>query len=424
MSSVIIIGGGVAGLMTAYEISKHKIPVTILESKNRLGGRIHTLSHPSFSQPVEAGAEFIHGNLPLTLSLLKEAGISYHAINDEMFRFEKGKPEKEKNFTEHWNKLIEKMSSLNHDMPLNGFLNEFFGDEKYAQLRASVKSFAMGFDLADISTASTKALCREWSKEMDTQYRVDGGYKKLVDYLETRCRDNNCVISMNCCAKKISWSIDEVNILTMCSRIYKANKLVVTAPVSVLQASVDNGNYLEFTPTIPQHIQAAKKIGFGAVIKIILEFTAPFWREKEKDIGFIFTGEVIPTWWTQLPVENNILTGWLGGENALALKDETDEVILDKAIHSLSTSFQIHTQELRKKLKASVIANWCNEPDINGGYSFSTTESIQAKDILWQPVNDTIFFAGEGLFQGVSSGTVEAALSTAKNTAAKVLRIL
>ena len=91
MNAVIVIGGGAAGLMTAYELSKHKIPVTILEAKKRLGGRIHTLSDTSFSQPVEAGAEFIHGDLPLTISLLKEAGITYHEVNDTMFRLEKGK---------------------------------------------------------------------------------------------------------------------------------------------------------------------------------------------------------------------------------------------------------------------------------------------------------------------------------------------
>ena len=373
---------------------------------------------------MEAGAEFIHGDLQITISLLKEAGISYQEINDNMFRFEKGKAEKEKSFAEHRDSLIKKMSSLNHDMPLSDFLNEFFGGRKYAQLRESVESFASGFDLADISTASTKALCREWSKEMDTQYRIDGGYKKLVDYLETRCRDNNCVISMNCCAKKISWSTHEVNVLTMCSHIYKASKLVVTAPVSVLQASTDSANYLEFTPTISQHVEAAKNIGFGPVIKIILEFSEPFWQEKQKDIGFIFTGEAIPTWWTQLPVKNNILTGWVGGNKAIALKDERDEAILDKAIHSLSNSFQIPAEELHKKLQASVIANWCKEPDINGGYSFYTMETTTAKNVLSKPVNDTIFFAGEALFQGIAGGTVEAALSTAKNTAAKVLKTL
>ena len=84
MNSVIIIGGGAAGLMAAYELSKHKLPVTVLEAKDRLGGRIHTINDSSFSQPIELGAEFIHGDLPLTLSLLHKAAINYHATNGKM----------------------------------------------------------------------------------------------------------------------------------------------------------------------------------------------------------------------------------------------------------------------------------------------------------------------------------------------------
>ena len=120
--------------------------------------------------------------------------------------------------------------------------------------------------------------------------------------------------------------------------------------------------------------------------------------------------------------QNNILTGWLGGEKALALKDETDEAILDKAITSLSNAFNISAGKLHQQLKAFKIANWCKEPDINGGYSFNTIESIEAKHILRQPVDDTIFFSGEALFEGIPGGTVEAALQSGKKTAQAVLK--
>ena len=63
MESVIVIGAGAAGLMAAYELSQNGKQVIILEAANRLGGRIHTISDPSFSQPIELGAEFIHGDL-------------------------------------------------------------------------------------------------------------------------------------------------------------------------------------------------------------------------------------------------------------------------------------------------------------------------------------------------------------------------
>ena len=424
MNSVIVIGGGAAGLMTAYELSKHQVQVTLLEAKNRLGGRIHTLNDNLFSQPIETGAEFIHGNLPVTLDLLKEAGIKHHVINDKMFHLEKGRLKKQQGFTDDWNVLMKQMASIEDDMSLGDFLKRYFHEDKYAGLRESVKGFAGGFDLADINTASTKALCREWSEDMGDQYRIDGGYKKLVDYLEAQCKNNGCNFSTGCCAKKISWKKHELNILTMCSRIYKGDKVILAVPVSVLQADIHSENYIEFEPSIPEHMNAAKDIGFGSVIKIILEFDKSFWKEKKDNAGFIFTNERVPTWWTQLPTDNSILTGWLGGEKANSLKDNTDQEILQIALQSLSNAFEIPVEDLKNRLKASRIANWCKEADINGGYSFNTVKSVEAKKILRQPVDDTIFFAGEALFEGTPGGTVEAALSSAKKTAQQVLKTL
>lgn len=424
MHSMIIVGGGAAGLMTAYELSKHKIQVTVLEAKSRLGGRIHTLRDNSFSQPIETGAEFIHGDLPGTLGLLKEAGIKYHVINDKMFHLEKGRLKKQRGFTDDWNILMKQMASIKEDMSLGDFLKRYFYEDRYAELRDSVKDFAGGFDLADITTASIKALYKEWSDDMGNQYRIDGGYKKLVDYLETQCKNNGCGFSTGCCAKKISWQKNEVNILTMCSRFYKGDKVILTVPVSVLQADVHSENYIEFEPSISRHIQAARDIGFGSVIKIILEFNDPFWKEKKSNAGFIFMNEQVPTWWTQLPVDNSILTGWLGSEKANSLKDNTDEEILQIALQSLSNAFAIPVEVLKLNLKASKIANWCKEADINGGYSFNTVKSVEAKKVLHQPVNDTIFFAGEALFEGAPGGTVEAALTSAKKTAQQVLKTL
>ena len=424
MKTTIVIGGGAAGLMAAYELSKQKNHVIILEAKNRLGGRIFTTNNNNFSEPIEAGAEFIHGDLPVTISLLKEAGITYQAIAGKMLQLENGKFHQQKNRDAHWNKVIKQMQQLEVDMSLDDFLNTFFSDDKYAELRKSVKDFAGGFDLADASKASVKSLFREWNNESEKQYRIDGGYVQLVNFLETQCRKNGCVIHTNCCVKKINWQKDEVNINTMCSRFFKSDKIIITVPVSVLQARDDNENYIEFSPSIPQHIQAAKNIGFGTVIKVLLEFNEAFWQQQSTNVGFILTSQKIPTWWTQLAPDNAILTGWVGGEKAVALSNKTDEEILEIALQSLCNAFAISKEDLQSKLKASSIYNWYKEPDIVGGYSYNTLESVAAKKVLRQPVDDTIFFSGEALFEGTPVGTVEAALDSGKKTASKVLATL
>ena len=95
-TDIIIIGAGAAGLMAAYTLVKAGKKVTILEARNRIGGRIHTINNKSFSKPVELGAEFIHGDLPVTLGLLKAGGI----------RFSRAGSRCGSTTTGHWNKAM------------------------------------------------------------------------------------------------------------------------------------------------------------------------------------------------------------------------------------------------------------------------------------------------------------------------------
>ncbi len=422
METIIVIGAGAAGLMAAYELSKNNKKVIVLEASTRLGGRICTLMNDSFSVPVELGAEFIHGNLPLTLGLLEQAGIKYHATKGKMYHIEKGKFKKGEDGADHWDELMKCMKELKNDLPLSEFLQQYFSDEKYESLRESAKHFAEGFDLADVSKVSTCSLYKEWSNEEHKQFRIDGGYQQLINYLESECKKNGCIIYNDCCVKKISWQKNEVNIITMCSRYFQSEKVIITVPLCVLQSDKLDLNYIEFLPAIDEYLHAAKNIGFGNVIKILLEFDEAFWQSEKKNIGFVFTGEQIPTWWTQLPEENNILTGWFGGMQTEKFNKASNEELLQYALQSLSSAFDKPADDLKIKLKAWKIINWKNEPNIGGGYSYDTVNTAKARKILNRPIQQTIFFAGEALYEGETKGTVEAALETGKAAALKVLQ--
>ena len=66
--------------------------------------------------------------------------------------------------------------------------------------------------------------------------------------------------------------------------------------------------FINFPHVLKDHIDAAKTIGNGGVIKFLMEFDEAFWLDKkfldEKNIpppSYIFTDTIIPTWWTQYP---------------------------------------------------------------------------------------------------------------------------
>ncbi|HEX7417589.1 MAG TPA: FAD-dependent oxidoreductase, partial [Steroidobacteraceae bacterium] len=63
---VLVIGAGAAGLAATRRLSDAGRSVLLLEARERIGGRIWTQSLPGFSEPVELGAEFIHGHAPAT----------------------------------------------------------------------------------------------------------------------------------------------------------------------------------------------------------------------------------------------------------------------------------------------------------------------------------------------------------------------
>src|SRR5262249_5653840 len=73
-ADVIVVGAGVAGLEAARRLSRARTRVIVLEARPRIGGRVNTLRLPGWPAPVEAGAEFVHGEPPNLMRALARAG--------------------------------------------------------------------------------------------------------------------------------------------------------------------------------------------------------------------------------------------------------------------------------------------------------------------------------------------------------------
>lgn len=415
--SIVIVGAGAAGLMAACKLSEQGHQVTVVEARDRIGGRIHTLQE-GFSSPVEAGAEFIHGELPLTQQLLTKAGAAATPMSGRPYQVYNGEISQEEPFDSQWNMLMAALAGLQSDTDIATFLNEHFPREQYEDLHHTVFGFVEGYDAADAHKASAFALRGEWSEsEEATQYHIPGGYVRIIRYLFDEITKAGGKIILSSPVKEVRWATGRATVITTRDLTLEAEKVIVTIPLGVLQ----HGD-IRFVPAI-KNLAAVNDIGFGGIVKFLFEFKHAFWEDhaarKMKKAGFIFSDAFVPTWWTQLPDKMPLLTGWLGGPKTSSISHRQED-LFEEALKSLAYIFNYPEKNIRDEIRAWHIADWVTDPYSRGAYGYAMVKTPEARVRLSTPIADTIYFAGEALYEGTAMGTVEAALTSGETVAKQI----
>lgn len=411
--SVVIVGGGIAGLSAADELLENGCTVTVLEAKERFGGRIHTIREGNL--PIELGAEFVHGKSKALLQAIHNAGLSMHDLPARNQLFENGKFEP----VRIWDKIGEIMKQIDSRAPDCSFAEFLNCQQPDARLRKLATGFVEGFDAAYTDRISARALLKaEYSAEQmegDAQARISQGYSALVEFFENRIRSHGGTLVRGALVRRIRWKNSAVE--TMVHRagsdeMFPSEAAVLTLPIGVWQA-----RQVIFEPALAEKQSAADELPFGNVSKITLVFREQWWPEA--DFGFIHApDELIPTWWSD--PRGPVLTGWAGGPRADALAKHSPAQLEAIALGILEKIFGETT--LRKHLATSHSYNWANDPQIRGAYSYIPVDGLDLPKVLGAPMEDTLFFAGEATVTDGQMGTVFGALESGLRVAREIAR--
>ena len=149
---VVVIGAGVAGLAAARRLTGAGARVAVLEARNRIGGRIHTVRDERSPLPIELGAEFVHGTAPEVMEIVGDSqlvvadtlGVRWHSDRGKLTRL---------GIERFWEQLERVMKRLDPERTPDRSFQEFLdtkpGGKSAAAQRTLASEYVQGFHAGD-----------------------------------------------------------------------------------------------------------------------------------------------------------------------------------------------------------------------------------------------------------------------------------
>jgi monoamine oxidase len=433
-ADVLVLGAGIAGLAAAERLAEAGRRVVVVEGRDRIGGRIHTVEDPESHHPIELGAEFVHGRPAGLLALIRSAGLTLDPVPE---RHERGPGHPGSPLADPRASLSRLLHTAGKaapdrsltDQPLAELLQERGGLLEPGERRIAV-AYLETFHAADPACVGTRALAENEAAEDedgDEPHRVREGYGALVRWLAEQLHPDRVELRLRTLVTSLRWREGEVRAAVRSPNgepaELVARSAVVTLPLPALLARPGAPAGVAIDPMPDSWSSAFAALHMGAAHRIVLRFDTRWWApDRQGGPGFVHgTTEPFPVWWTALPSRAPVLTGWTGGPRAAALAGRGEEAVLGAALDSLASVFGRDARELRSRLRMVWSHDWVTDQFAGGAYSYGGVGAIGARAALTPPVAGTLFLAGEAIAERGRNGTVHGALESGQRAAARLL---
>ncbi len=433
---VAIVGAGAAGLAAAFRLSREGVSVALLESRGRVGGRVWTRRRAGWPVPLELGPEFVHGRDEEFFRLLAEANLAAVRLPDAHVEIAGSRV---RPLTDLWGKFdaMTRRIGRGADARDRSVAEELRRRRRSftSEERRLLTTMVEGYDASPIEKASAKALStagepptRDDDDDDRAQFRPIDGYGALVDWLLGRIDPSRAKLFRSTVVRRIAWSRRGGTRILTNEGEFRAARVLVTVPVGVLRAPAGSPGAIAFDPDPPALRRAVSGLAMGDVVRLVLRFREPFWREAPRlkrsghgGANFLhLPGAPFPTWWTCAPVEAPVVTAWSGGTAAASLLRLPKRRIVRAALETLAGALGVPPSHASRRLLDWDFHDWSADPFARGAYSYALVGGAGAGRTLARPIEDVLFFAGEAVGER-DSGTVPAAIASGDRAARRIL---
>lgn len=421
MDDAIVIGAGMAGASAARALADAGRRVTVVEGRDRIGGRIYSV-RDFCALPVEGGAEFIHGVGAEHWPAARAAGLSFWpSTMTRGAAFDLGHGAR-------WLPLTLLHPGVWRTFPILYWLRTYRGPDLSAHqfidlhhLRGRARIMAEMTLTAhlpgSVDEVGVHGLVADRVLDLETglNHRVAEGYDALPGFL-ARGLD----VAHGFDVARIEWSAAGVRVVSRDGRERAARAAVCTLPVGVLKSE-----RVEFVPALPARKRAAlQRIVMGPVVKILLRFRTPFWPRWLSTLA-CGVGPVTLYWNVFHAVRDGpppVLVAYATGPRAARLSAMSEAEAARIAIDDLARLNR--RADPHALLESYRRIDWSSDPFALGGYTFLLPGGVGAREELAAADTGALFWAGAATATGTIADSVQAAYVSGQRAAAEVDRLL
>ncbi|HQY88631.1 MAG TPA: FAD-dependent oxidoreductase [Tepidisphaeraceae bacterium] len=445
---IVVIGAGFSGLAVAHELASVGYDVTIIEARERLGGRVYSFNdtiRPDTKKAdtwvagknAEGGGELIGSNHPCWVHYAEKFGLEFLDMGDEsaeapiVLDGKRLTPEESEKLWETMEGVLQRMTA--DSVTVNSLEpwkteNAAALDKKtcadFINAQPDLDAFTKGACDVLLSSDNAVEIAMQSYLGMLTCIAGAGGERYFTESEVYRCKGGNQQlafklaeaigmkkITLNLAVSEITIKGNKVMVTCRDGRTIEADDVIVTVPPSVWHK-------IKFNPGLP----ATLKPQTGVALKYLAEMKKKFWRDSELSQYMLSDDFLSQTWdGTDAQEEGegasfHCFSGGQAAVDAMKIKKTERDAKYGAFISSVYPSF-------KDNFVRSRFMDWPNDPWTMQGYSFPAPGEVTTiGPALWNGIGGKIHFAGEHCsyqFVGYMEGGLNSGVQLARRLAAR-----
>jgi monoamine oxidase len=404
MFDVCVVGAGLSGLAACQRLQQAGLSFTVLEAKDRIGGRFK--DHTKNDFVYDEGAHWLHcANQNPLVEILKSQSPTYvkrpgeiYFATSSRFLSEQENQRIWRFYQKVWAQVESGASSRRDDRAVSAVVNdprwEIYFNSVFASTVGTVPAQVSIQDMAnyvdsEIDFAVESGLGRQLSAAFST---IPVQFGQRVVEIE---RGENV-------------------------RVRTASGDTVLARCCLLTASPPVMRKIKFSPPLPiAHQNSLATIRMGLLETVAMEFYEDLFEGP--DNVFLYIGGSRGPYLSYLikPAGRKAAIAYLGGEELRAIAGDTERLVA----MALSPLARLYQFESKQELRRAMHSNWAGDEDVLGSLSYVPVGHSGARKDLRNPVDGRLFFAGEATSL-TAAGSLHGAYEEGRRGADEIVWVL